>query len=321
MLKLHRTGDWGRGDVDVQWVRSGRTPRAEVEALDRNALGGGDGQARDAFVRRADVPDGAVGGVTRRHAAGTGGCRTRATRCSGGPTSPTRLAGRHGPSVMANPVGVSPAAETADGYLLLGRRSRSVAYYPNRVHPFAGALEPDDGGDLFAAVRRELDELSLRGDEVAEVRCTGIVEDENLRQPELIFRAPFNPDAAKSSGGSTRWSTTTRTGSWQRRATWSTQSLTRCSPPWRSRRCCFGGGGGSGCVVRLDVGETGKGGVYALSIRHYVPPNVHCPRPPVRHRPRRRCGAGSSSTSTGRSSALPDPRRRQGGGRYGGRPR
>ena len=109
-------------------------------------------------------------------------CRTRATRCSGGPTSPTRLAGRHGPSVMANPVGVSGGWRPPTGISCWGD-GRSVAYYPSRVHPFAGALEPDDGGDLFAAVRRELDELSLRGDEVAEVRCTGIVEDENLRQP------------------------------------------------------------------------------------------------------------------------------------------
>jgi 8-oxo-dGTP pyrophosphatase MutT (NUDIX family) len=100
------------------------------------------------------------------------------------------LADRFGPEVMANPVGVSPALETSDGFLLLGRRNGAVAYYPNRVHPFAGALDPKDGGDLFAAVRRELrEELSLEEADVPEVRCTGVASDPALRQTEFIFRA------------------------------------------------------------------------------------------------------------------------------------
>ncbi len=93
----------------------------------------------------------------------------------------------YGPGVMANPVGVSPALRTADGYLMLGRRSPRLAYYPGRVHPFAGAMEPTDA-DPFAAVRRELaEELAMDEGEVADLRCTGIAEDPGLRQPELIF--------------------------------------------------------------------------------------------------------------------------------------
>jgi 8-oxo-dGTP pyrophosphatase MutT (NUDIX family) len=100
------------------------------------------------------------------------------------------LADRYGTAVLANPVGVSPALETADGFLLLGRRNASVAYYPGRVHPFAGALEPKDAGDVFAAVRRELrEELSLAEADVIDIRCAGLVEDRTLRQPELIFLA------------------------------------------------------------------------------------------------------------------------------------
>lgn len=100
------------------------------------------------------------------------------------------LADRYGRTILANPVGVSPALETADGWLMFGRRNASVAYYPNRVHPFAGALEPRDASDAFAAVRRELaEELSLTDADVAEIRCTGIAEDRSIRQPELIFRA------------------------------------------------------------------------------------------------------------------------------------
>ena len=98
------------------------------------------------------------------------------------------FADRYGREVMASPVGVSPALQTADGYLLLGRRNDSVAYYPSRTHPFAGALEPRDQGDLFAAIRRELyEELGLGEADIAELSCTGIAEDHALHQPELLF--------------------------------------------------------------------------------------------------------------------------------------
>jgi 8-oxo-dGTP pyrophosphatase MutT (NUDIX family) len=100
------------------------------------------------------------------------------------------LADRYGPAVLANPVGVSALLETADGFVLLGRRNAAVAYYPERVHPFAGALEPADGDDVFAAVRRELaEELSLGAAEVPGLSCAGLVEDRALRQPELVFLA------------------------------------------------------------------------------------------------------------------------------------
>jgi 8-oxo-dGTP pyrophosphatase MutT (NUDIX family) len=94
---------------------------------------------------------------------------------------------RFGRDVMANPVGVSALLSTADGFLLLGRRNTSVVYYPNRLHPFAGSLEPGDA-DPFDAVRRELrEELSMVDGDIADMRCTGLVEDLRLLQPELIF--------------------------------------------------------------------------------------------------------------------------------------
>jgi hypothetical protein len=62
-----------------------------------------------------------------------------------------------------------------------------MAYYPGRVHPFAGCMEPADD-DVFAAVRRELsEELAFTPLDIADLRCIGIVEDRKLRQPELIF--------------------------------------------------------------------------------------------------------------------------------------
>ena len=100
------------------------------------------------------------------------------------------------PQTLANPVGVSPALETADGFLLFGRRNGRVAYYPHRLHPFSGSLEPTpptaDGSsvDVFAECRRELgEELNLTAAEVPHLALLGIVEDGDIRHPELILHA------------------------------------------------------------------------------------------------------------------------------------
>jgi 8-oxo-dGTP pyrophosphatase MutT (NUDIX family) len=100
------------------------------------------------------------------------------------------VAERFGPQALANPVGVSIAVLTLDGWLLFGRRSESVVYYPHRAHPFAGGMEPSDNGDPFYAVERELgEEIALARSELDAVRCIGLVEDGEIRHPELIFRA------------------------------------------------------------------------------------------------------------------------------------
>jgi hypothetical protein len=100
------------------------------------------------------------------------------------------LADVYGPEVLSNPVGVSTALQTRDGYLLLGRRNESVAYHPNRVHPFAGSLVPREPMDVFDEIRRELrEELHLDAADVPDIRCVGLAEDRALRQPELMFVA------------------------------------------------------------------------------------------------------------------------------------
>jgi 8-oxo-dGTP pyrophosphatase MutT (NUDIX family) len=96
----------------------------------------------------------------------------------------------YGPDVMANPVGVSTGLLTSDGFLMMGRRNARVAYYPNRVHPFAGSLEVEETIDLFANVRRELrEELSLAADQIEKIVCLGLAEDGRLRHPETIYMA------------------------------------------------------------------------------------------------------------------------------------
>ena len=184
-----RAGDWGPGDVDVEWVPSGRRIVPEVEAAIDRAWS-------DALARPgAHLFDGPMCRLEGWAASDDGArLQLQLSPTSYKPflgTNMTRpdLPDRFGDEVLANPVGVSPALETADGFLLLGRRNAAVAYYPNRVHPFAGALDPGDR-DVFAAVRRELkEELLLAEAEVPEVRCTGLVQEAALRQTELIFRA------------------------------------------------------------------------------------------------------------------------------------
>jgi 8-oxo-dGTP pyrophosphatase MutT (NUDIX family) len=98
------------------------------------------------------------------------------------------LADRFGKSALSNATGLSAGLMTSDGYLMLGRRNKSVAYYPGWVHPFAGSLEPKDAGDVFAAMQRELaEELSIKADEIRDIHCAAIAEDRSIRHPELIF--------------------------------------------------------------------------------------------------------------------------------------
>lgn len=189
MLTFRATGDWGPGQVSLGWAeRSSRREVPEVERIIEETWARVSGRPGvhlfdgpmcrlESFDASGDVLDLSLSHTSYKAFVGTN-------------LEHPHLADPFGPGVMANPLGVSALLETADGYLMLGRRNASVAYYPNRVHPFAGALEPRDGADPFAAVYRELaEELSLSRDAVTGLRCRGLVEDSALRQPELVFHA------------------------------------------------------------------------------------------------------------------------------------
>ena len=195
MLTYHAIGDWPAGQVQLAWTdRALRRIDPEVEQI-----------IDDAWARVTARPgvhlfDGPMCRLESFEAT-PDALSLRLSPTSYKPFVGTNLqnphlADRHGRDVMANPVGVSAALETGDGYMVLGRRNASVAYYPQRVHPFAGALEPRDGSSAFGAVYRELREvLSLDPQDVV-LRCTGLVEDRALRQPELIFLASTPLDRA-----------------------------------------------------------------------------------------------------------------------------
>jgi 8-oxo-dGTP pyrophosphatase MutT (NUDIX family) len=111
------------------------------------------------------------------------------------------LGGKYGAQSLANAIGLSCALESADGFLLLGRRNAGVAYYPSRVHPFAGTLEPAETVDVFAEVGRELtEELGLRRDDLTHLVCTAIIEDISIGQPELVFSAKSSRSRSQLQG-------------------------------------------------------------------------------------------------------------------------
>ncbi len=106
----------------------------------------------------------------------------------------------HGPEMLASPIGVSAIIVVRDRFLLLGRRSRAVAYHPERIHPFGGCAEPTgntDPPDMFASLAAELrQELAIDPDAIGEMLCLGMVRDKQIVQPELVFDAPVNISVA-----------------------------------------------------------------------------------------------------------------------------
>lgn len=194
MLKLHVAGDWPEDSVRTTRVASTHFVPAEVEQIVDRAW-------KEALARPGvHLFDGPMCRHESWRVEGAMSSRSSSLHLSLSTTSyrwflgtnlaHPELADRFGANVLANPVGVSPALLSSDGFLVFGVRNGRVAYHPNRVHPFAGAVEPKDDLNLFEAVRRELrEELSFNpAEDIAEIRCTGIAEDLALRQPEIIFR-------------------------------------------------------------------------------------------------------------------------------------
>ena len=184
MVIIRETGRWSPGQVIATEVASTRAIVGEVElAIDR-------AWAVASARLGSKLFDGPMLRLERC------GASDDALRLWVSPTSYKPFLGTNleNPDVAerarANPIGLSAALVTSDGWLMLGRRNASVAYYPNRIHPFAGSLEPAEMSDVFDGVMRELEEeLRFTPSDVAELRCIGLIEDARIRQPELIFSA------------------------------------------------------------------------------------------------------------------------------------
>lgn len=182
MLRFHLIGQWRPGQVACRWVDSTYAPTGEVCAAVEDAWAVA--SARPG-VHLFDGPMCRLEG----HRVGDHRLELALSRTSYKQFMGTNMANLPlGKSALANPIGMSCAVVSSDDMLLMGRRNDRVAYYPGRIHPFAGALEPGEPTDVFEEIRRELrEELSLAGADVAELLCLGMAEDGLLRQPELIF--------------------------------------------------------------------------------------------------------------------------------------
>ena len=189
---IRAAGTWSEGQVTAQWVASTRRAVAEVELqIDATWIEASRRLGSNLFDGPMCRLESCVAGTDRLH--------LRISPTSYKPFYGTNLAraaelyARYGEDVLANPIGLSAVTQSTDGWLLLGRRNGSVAYYPNRIHPFAGSLEPSAGDrdvNVFDEMRRELrEELQLSAGDLVSLRCIGIAEDISLRQPELIFHS------------------------------------------------------------------------------------------------------------------------------------
>lgn len=197
MIAFHAIGDWPGGHVRISWAAtSSRQTNSEVERIIEETW------TRESQRLGKHLFDGPMCRMESFEASGEA-LNLLLSRTSYKPFVGTNLhnadlAERFGPEVMANPVGVSTIVETSDAFLMLGRRNAAVVYYPHRVHPFAGSLEPTDGDDASAGSFRELhEELSLDRDHILDHRCLGIAADSSILQPELIFAARTRLDRAE----------------------------------------------------------------------------------------------------------------------------
>lgn len=186
-MKVHirLIGDWKPADVVARWVEDRRPRIAEVEeiierswreALNRPGIHLFDGPVcRLESFRAGEKLELDLSRTSYKIAWGTN-------------LNNAWLADRFGAGALANGVGLSCALESADGYLMLGKRNAAVAFYPRRVHPFAGTLEPAENLNVFTEARRELsEELGFTDSDISRMTCAGIVEDASLRQPEMVF--------------------------------------------------------------------------------------------------------------------------------------
>lgn len=191
MLEFPIVGLWKPGQISISWTENSRPIIPQVEALIEQAwqkarsrpgihLFDGPMCRLEAIDARPDRMHLTLSKSSYKPFVGTN-------------MSNPQIADQYGNAALANPVGLSALVISSDDYLLLGRRNAHVAYYPSRVHPFAGCLEPAENLDIFDDVRRELaEELSIEPQEISEMLCTGVARDLSLRQPEFIFAVRVN---------------------------------------------------------------------------------------------------------------------------------
>ena len=139
MIRYVHLGRWEPRQITVSWVDSSRLIVPEVEQLiDRKW----NESTKHAGVNLFDGPMCRLEKVeTREKELRLWLSRTSYKPFWGTNLNNVGLAEKYGERILANPLGVSAILLSSDDMLMMGRRNASVAYYPDRVHPFAGCLE------------------------------------------------------------------------------------------------------------------------------------------------------------------------------------
>ncbi len=104
------------------------------------------------------------------------------------------VAERYGPDHLSDGCGVSALLRTADGLLVLQRRSRAVFEFAGLVAACGGAVEPllpdDPTTSLAAQARRELhEELGIVPDALGALTLLGIGRTTARHKPEVVYLA------------------------------------------------------------------------------------------------------------------------------------
>ncbi len=190
---LDFVGQFDRDRVQVRWSDSRRPTNEQIEAAIEEAWAE---QSRLAAAEGRTLYDGRLCRVIN--------CETQeaAMLVTLGDVSYKEFVGTnltnaqlryvHGAEVLANPLGVSAAVVTGDGFVLLGRRSNKVFSNAGCVHPIGGIMEkPADPGqapDPFEAMTDELfEELALPAKAITRNVCLGVVRAKRIVQPEMVF--------------------------------------------------------------------------------------------------------------------------------------
>jgi 8-oxo-dGTP pyrophosphatase MutT (NUDIX family) len=185
MLRFRAIGRWNEDAVRVRWTNSTRPTIAKIE----HAIEAAWKTAQQPGVQLFDGPMCRLGALhVSPLSLDLTVSRTSYKIFVGTNMHNPQFGDEFGDAALAHPIGLSTSILSRDGFVLLGQRNDRVAYYPGKIHPFAGAAEPNDPLNLFDEVRRELkEELAFKEPDIAELYCGGIAEDRSLRQPEIIF--------------------------------------------------------------------------------------------------------------------------------------
>jgi 8-oxo-dGTP pyrophosphatase MutT (NUDIX family) len=189
-------GVFGPEAIDTHWSarRRGSTPALEqvIARVWEEALRQAQAQGRELFagplcrLDEARVEDGRLrlflSPTDYREYLGTNHNREEVRR----------LLGEREPEALANPLAVCAAVRTADGRLLIGRRSPRTMSHPGWWHVPAGHVDDrhvhDGRVDVVRAMLDEVvEETGVEESEVQSCVCIGLLRTRDTLKPELAF--------------------------------------------------------------------------------------------------------------------------------------